>query len=243
MKRIALTAALLAGSLPAWAQTATNAAAPSAPASATMSMTQILGFGGWLMYPLFALSVLGLALIIYFAVVMREEQIMPRAFVTGLRDLLIGSRFVEAQAACRTSKAPIAAILGVALEYRLRTAKPDHKVMSEIAEGEGARQAQTIQDQIMYLADIGGIAPMIGLLGTVIGMLRAFNVVALDLAKAKPMLLAAGVSQALVATVSGLIVAIPAMIAYSYFRGRTSRIISNLESTSANMTSLLSLER
>jgi biopolymer transport protein ExbB len=84
---------------------------------------------------------------------------------------------------------------------------------------------------------------MIGLLGTVMGMLRAFNVVALDLAKAKPMLLAAGVSQALVATVSGLIVAIPAMIAYSYFRGRTAKIVSSLESASADLVSVIARER
>ena len=242
MKRIALTLALLAGSLPTWAQTAADAAASStapAPAATTMSMGQILGFGGWLMYPLFGLSMLGLALIIYFAVVVREEQVLPRRFVTMLRDLLVAGRFVEAQSACRTHSSAIAAIMGVALDYRLRTTKPDHQVMTAIVDGEGSRQAQMIQNQIMYLADIGGIAPMIGLLGTVIGMLRAFNVVALDLAKAKPMLLAGGVSQALITTVAGLLVAIPAMIAYAYFRGRTSRLISDLEKTSADLLTLI----
>jgi biopolymer transport protein ExbB len=71
------------------------------------------------------------------------------------------------------------------------------------------------------------------------GMLKAFNVVALDIAKAKPMLLAAGVSQALITTAAGLIVGIPAMMAYAYFRGRTSKLLSNLETASADLLTLL----
>jgi biopolymer transport protein ExbB len=109
--------------------------------------------------------------------------------------------------------------------------RPDPGLLREIVEGEGGRQATIIQNQTQYLLDIAVIAPMVGLLGTVMGMLKAFNAVALDLAKAKPMLLAGGVSQALITTVAGLIVAIPAMMAYAYFRGRTSRIVSDLESS------------
>jgi biopolymer transport protein ExbB len=76
---------------------------------------------------------------------------------------------------------------------------------------------------------------MIGLLGTVVGMLQAFNAVALDLAKAKPMLLAGGVSLALITTVAGLIVAIPAMIAFAYFRNRASGLVARLEMASTDL--------
>ncbi len=243
MKRLATAAALLAGSLTTWAQTEAPAAAAAAPAGTGKSLRQIIEYGGWLMYPLFALSILGLAMIIYFVVVLREEQILPRRFVASLRDLLAGGRFVEAQSACRNDGSAIASILGVALDYRLRTSKPDHNVLSEIVEGEGARQATLIQNQIQYLVDLSGVAPMIGLLGTVTGMLQAFNAVALDVAKAKPIVLAAGLAQALITTVAGLLIAIPAMIAYAYFRGRTARMIANLETSSADLSSLLILER
>jgi biopolymer transport protein ExbB len=121
----------------------------------------------------------------------------------------------------------------------LRSNKPDPGLLREIVEGEGGRQATIIQNQTMYLLDIAVIAPMVGLLGTVMGMLTAFNTVALDLAKAKPMLLAQGVSQALITTVAGLLVAIPAMMAYAYFRGRTSRLISDLEKQSADLLTLI----
>jgi biopolymer transport protein ExbB len=81
---------------------------------------------------------------------------------------------------------------------------------------------------------------MMGLLGTVFGMMRAFNVVAFDLAKAKPMLLAAGVAEALITTAAGLIIGIPAMMFYAYFRGRTSKLVSDLEVASGQvMTSML----
>jgi biopolymer transport protein ExbB len=73
---------------------------------------------------------------------------------------------------------------------------------------------------------------MLGLLGTVMGMLKAFGSVATDVASAKPVVLAAGVSQAIVTTIFGLLVAIPAMVAYAYFRRRASRQIAALEAAS-----------
>jgi len=82
---------------------------------------------------------------------------------------------------------------------------------------------------------------MVGLLGTVFGMLRAFSAVALDIAKARPMVLAGGVSQALVTTAFGLIVGIPAMVFYAYFRRRASNLVSHLEAASTDvLTALLS---
>lgn len=210
---------------------------PAEPAG--MSWQQIVETGGWLMYVLGAMSVAGLALVLYFLYVLRREQVLPREFLDQVRGLIREGRLVEASHACRTNASAVASILGAALEYVLRSNKPDPGLLREIVEGEGGRQATIIQNQTMYLLDIAVIAPMVGLLGTVMGMLTAFNTVALDLAKAKPMLLAQGVSQALITTVAGLMVAIPAMMAYAYFRGRTSRLISDLEKNSADLLTLI----
>jgi biopolymer transport protein ExbB len=84
---------------------------------------------------------------------------------------------------------------------------------------------------------------MVGLLGTVFGMIHAFNAVALDLTKAKPMLLAAGVGEALVATAAGLIVGIPTMAFYAYFRNRSARLIAGLEVASGQVMNLLLSKR
>ncbi len=214
-------------------------AADAAAAPHSMTVQQIIETGGWLMYVLGAMSIAGLALILYFLMALRREQIVPTALIGNVRGLLREGRLVEAQTACRNDGSAMAGILGAALDYALRSTRPDPGLLREIVEGEGGRQATMIQNQTQYLLDIGVIAPMIGLLGTVMGMLTAFNTVALDLAKAKPMLLAGGVSQALVTTVAGLIVAIPAMIAYAYFRGRTSRLISEMEKQAAEMITLI----
>ncbi len=95
---------------------------------------------------------------------------------------------------------------------------------------EGARIAQRAQAAVDYLADIAAIAPLVGLLGTVLGMFRAFGGIASDVAQgAKPVVLAQGVSQAIVTTIFGLAIAIPALVAYACFRRRAARRIAELE--------------
>lgn len=214
-----------------------DAAGPAVKES--MSFQEIFKAGGWLMYPITAMSFAGLALIVYFLLVLRQEQVVPRKWMAEVRDLLARKQLEEAHQLCDRKPSPIAAITGAALDYA-RVADPlEASLLKEVIEGEGIRQATLLQNQIRYLQDIGAIAPMLGLLGTVIGMLQAFNAVALDIAKAKPMLLAAGVSLALITTVAGLIVAIPAMIAYAYFRNRASGLVARLESASADLLTLL----
>ncbi|MEM7397023.1 MAG: MotA/TolQ/ExbB proton channel family protein, partial [Verrucomicrobiota bacterium] len=133
----------------------------------------------------------------------------------------------------------VAAVGLAALDYTLSVEDADPDMVKELIEGEGNRQAVLLQNQIQYLMDIGVIAPMVGLLGTVIGMLDAFNVVALDFKTVTPQLLAAGVSKALITTAFGLIVGIPAMAFYAFFRGRTSKLLSTLEIASADLLTKL----
>ena len=202
-------------------------------------LAEVLQSGGWPMIVLGGMSIVGLAFVIYFFVVLRREQIIPSRFVAHLGEVLQQGRLDEARGACLSNPSPVAAIARVAMDYQRRTEEPDPAMLKEVIEGEGGRQATLLQNQIQYLLDVGVIAPMVGLLGTVIGMLGAFDAVALDLAKAKPMLLAGGVSQALITTAAGLIVGIPAMAFYSYFRGRTTKLIAQLEMESAELLALL----
>lgn len=242
-KRIMVWLILFAGVAVARAQTddlsGVLGTAAQSVESQSMDWHQIIEAGGWLMYVLGAMSVAGFALIIYFVGVLRREQLIPQRLLDNVRGLIREGRTVEASNACRNDSSALAAILGSALDYVLRANRTDVGLLREIIEGEGGRQATMIQNQTQYLLDLAVIAPMVGLLGTVMGMLKAFNAVALDLAKAKPMLLAQGVSQALITTVAGLFVAIPAMMAYAYFRGRASKLISELEKQSADMLTLI----
>lgn len=95
---------------------------------------------------------------------------------------------------------------------------------------EGGRIADRMMASVDWLADIAAIAPLVGLLGTVLGMFRAFGGIASDVAAgAKPVVLAQGVSQAIVTTIFGLVVAIPALLAHAYFRRRAQRRIAEIE--------------
>jgi biopolymer transport protein ExbB len=113
------------------------------------------------------------------------------------------------------------------------------ELISKVAESEGARQSDLIQGQTQWLLEIATIAPMVGLLGTVMGMLSAFGAVASDLAAAKPTLLAEGVSQAIITTIFGLFVAIPAMMMYAFFRRRAAKLVATLESACAELVAVL----
>lgn len=228
------------GALAAAAQqtgsTAEVAALPALPQLHDMTFAEIFEKGGVLMYPIAVLSIVALALVLYFAVVLRREQLVPSRFVAGLQTLLREGKFTEARVACHGNPSAIAAVMEAAIEYSVRNGgKPDSGLLREIVEGEGARQATLLQNQTQYLNDIGVITPMLGLLGTVWGMLKAFSLVAHDMARAKPLDLADGISLALITTVGGLAVAIPAMGAYFFFRNRAARLIADLEVSAARL--------
>jgi biopolymer transport protein ExbB/TolQ len=101
---------------------------------------------------------------------------------------------------------------------------------SKDSAAEGARIADRLLLQVEWLSDIAAIAPLIGLLGTVLGMFQAFNGIAADVATgAKPIILAQGVSQAIVTTIFGLAIAIPSLVAYAFFRRRAQTRIAEIE--------------
>ena len=97
-------------------------------------------------------------------------------------------------------------------------------------EAEGARIAERVYAAVDWLSDIAAIAPLVGLLGTVLGMFQAFGGIATDVAAgAKPVVLAQGVSQAIVTTIFGLVIAIPSLLMHAIFRRRAARLVAALE--------------
>jgi biopolymer transport protein ExbB len=230
---ILLTIGFLA---PALAQESTSAAA-----EVTMSWQDVLRNGGVIMYVLGFVSILAVAFIVYFFVVLRVSQIAPERLQRDLRETMIGDGLEKARKLCEDRPCPLSAVALAAMDYMRDVGHVDPALLKDVMEGEGSRQSESVQGQTQYLMDIAVVAPMIGLLGTVFGMLRAFGSIAHDFAKAKPVLLAEGVSQALVTTAFGLIVGIPAMMFYAYFRRQSSRMVSDLESASTDLlTALLS---
>ncbi|MDI6774189.1 MAG: MotA/TolQ/ExbB proton channel family protein [Verrucomicrobiota bacterium] len=195
--------------------------------------------GGWIMYALLALSIVALALVVYLFVVLRTGQIVPRPLRRELMEKIRSGALVDAGRACTYRPCPLSSVALAAVEHFRTLPTADPTLLKDVMEGEGARQADSIRGQPQYLLDVAAIAPMVGLFGTVWGMMQAFGAIGLNLERAQPVVLANGVAQALVTTVGGLIIAIPAMLFYAYFRRRAARMVSNLESASTEILTLL----
>lgn len=200
-----------------------------------LPLREVIKSGGSLMYVLGLLSLIGLALVIYFFIVLKPSDMVPLLLMRDVVDHLKTGRFDEAQDLCTAHPCLFSYIAMAGILYARKTTKIDNTTLRDIIEGEGHRRAEAMLGQVQYLLDIAVISPMVGLLGTVIGMLRAFGAVATDIARAKPVSLAAGVSQALITTIFGLIIAIPAMCFYAYFRRKASAIVSHVESAAVEV--------
>ena len=212
--------------------------------SQQVSLMEMLGRGGVVMIILGVMSVVGLALVIYFFFVLRRTQVVPTLLREDVLDKLEAGEWADARSACGYRPCAFSEVAVSAIDYaRSGNGTPDPALLKDVIEGEGGRQALIIQGQTQYLFDLAVLSPMVGLLGTVFGMIHAFNAVALDLTKAKPMLLAAGVGEALVATAAGLVVGIPAMAFYAVFRNRSARLIAELEVASGQVMNILLTKR
>jgi len=210
--------------------------------SQKVSLMEMLSRGGVVMVALGVMSIVALALVIYFFFILRRNQVVPQMLRDDVLDKLEAGELADARSACGYKPCAFSEVTVAAIDYA-RTGDISPALMKDVVESEGGRQALIIQGQTQYLFDLAVLSPMVGLLGTVFGMIHAFNAVALDLTKAKPMLLAAGVGEALVATAAGLIVGIPAMAFYAYFRNRAARIIAELEVTSGQVVNILLSKR
>lgn len=204
-----------------------------------ISLLEIAISGGPVMIPLAALSVLAVMLILIYLVTLRRGAVATARFMQTAEALLRKKDYLGLLAVSNRHNEATSQIMQRALEFLAAHPRATLAEVREIAQAEGSRFAGTLNQQITYLADIGTIAPMLGLFGTVLGMIKSFTVVASDIAASRPMLLAQGVSEALVTTAAGLMVGIPAMIAYSYFRGRVQARISELEAATTQLMALL----
>ncbi|MEG2724650.1 MAG: MotA/TolQ/ExbB proton channel family protein, partial [Kiritimatiellia bacterium] len=165
--------------------------------------------------------------------------VVPNRLRRDLPKYLASDDPSEARRLCEDVPSPLSSVVLSTLDAVRNAPRADVTMIAKVAESEGARQSDLIQGQTQWLLDIATIAPMVGLLGTVIGMLQAFGAVATDVAAAKPTLLAEGVSKAIVTTIFGLIIAIPMMVFYAYFRRRASKLVAELEGACAELIAVL----
>jgi biopolymer transport protein ExbB len=196
------------------------------------SLWQVILSGGPVMYPLAAMSVLALMLILVYLFSMRRGTVVSGRYMQAADALIRKKDYLGLLAVSNRHDEAIAGLMERALHFLTQNPTASIAEAREIAQAEGIRLAGLWNQRISYLADVGTIAPMLGLFGTVLGMIKSFSVVASDIAASRPMMLAEGVAEALVTTAAGLLIGIPAMAAYAFFRGRVQGMISDLESAS-----------
>ncbi len=187
------------------------------------------------MWVLAGLSVLALTLMLYLLVAHRRNALAPRELVSDVMSRMVAKDLGEARRLCERRPCAYSTIALAALDV-MRGDKVCVEQISTAVETAGSHVAERLQGTVDYLCDVAAIAPLVGLLGTVLGMFQAFGGIANDLAAAaRPVVLAQGVSQAIVTTVFGLVVAIPCLAAYAFLRRRTSRRIGELETLAVEL--------
>jgi len=244
MKRIVPFFVALLSSATLFAQEST--VIPGLPAKAvapTTTLWNLVESGGWAMIPLGIMSVITIMLVLVYLFTLRRSSIVSGQFMSTADVLLKKRDYLGLLAISSRHSEAIARIIHRTLDFTTKNPTAELSVVREIAETEGATQAASLQHRIVYLADIGMLAPMLGLLGTVIGIIKSFGILASKSTaeSSRNTLLAGGVSEALVSTASGLILGITAMAFYALFRGRVQSLISDLEIASTHVISLLTL--
>ena len=227
------SAALLCGVLTASAQETTEAAAVN-----QTKFLEIVAAGGVMMYPLALISVAGVVLVLLYLLTIRRNAVVSDRFMNNAEAMIRKRDYLGLVAYCHRQNESMARVTQKTLDFFTKYPGASFGDVREVAEAEGSRQAGLLSSRITYLADIGSIAPMVGLLGTVLGMIKSFLQIS-EFAGVKQMELAAGVSEALITTAAGLSIGIPALVFYSLFRGRVQKYIAELEAASTHLMALL----
>jgi biopolymer transport protein ExbB len=199
--------------------------------------------GGWAMIPLGVLSVLTGMLVLVYLFTLRRGSIVSVHYMNTADVLLKKRDYLGLLAISNRHSEAVARVVRRTLDFLTKNPNATYEVVREIAETEGQGHAAVLQHRTTYLADIGTLAPMVGLLGTVVGIIQSFGVLGSNQAgtASRDLLLASGVSEALVATATGLIIGIVAMGFHSLFRNRVQRLISDLEIATAHILALVAI--
>ena len=211
--------------------------------SDAMSLGDVIETGGLTMKIIIALSVLATFLVIFFLLTLRTGVLFPAAFIRDAEDAAEEGDIEALQTICEANDSAAARIIGSAAEQIAGEQRQDYMIVRDALEDEGARQSGVLWQRLQYLMDIAVVAPMVGLLGTVLGMLEAFGRVQVEVTEVKTLALARGVTKALITTAGGLAVGIAAMILYALFRGRVNKLIAGMESACSRVLRRLMSKR
>ena len=200
-------------------------------------MIALIEAAGWPIWPLIIASILSLAIIFERAFTLRRNQISPPSLLEQTLDVLRKKGASAAHLRELAEGSP----LGLILSAGIRNSNTSRDVMKESLEEAGRAVAHDLARYLTTLGTIASVAPLLGLLGTVIGMVEIFG--SQTPSGGNPAVLAHGISVALYNTAFGLMVAIPSMISYRYYRGKVDALLVEMEQQALTLVELLHGER
>lgn len=215
--------------------------ASSNPTSIPLNnLLSIIRQGGVLMFPIMGCSFVLVAFVFERSLFLRRSKVAPRLFVRGVIEQIEQQQLDrdEAIALCTENGSPIAQIFSGTLKKWGRPAVEVEQAMMDA----GERVTPQLRKYLRLFSTISNVTPLLGLLGTVLGMIEAFNSIAQGDAMGRPELLAGGIGQALLTTAAGLVVAIPAYSAYAFFVGRADKLIIEMDVMAQQVVELISAE-
>lgn len=187
------------------------------------------------MWAILLSSIIGLGVVIDRYIVLRKAKINIPAFMVRIRGLLKKKDISGAVSYCMEEKSPVANIIRKGLKkYKL-----GHERVKESIENAGRQEITKLEKGLSILASVAGIAPLLGFLGTVTGMIQAFMTIESLQGSANPSDLAGGIWEALVTTAFGLIVGIPALAFYNYFLSAVKKLVGDMEAVANDVVDII----
>jgi biopolymer transport protein ExbB len=199
---------------------------------------ELVAAGGWLMAPIIACSIIAFAIIAERLWTLRIKRVIPRQLVAQVWDQAKEKKLDVERLQDLRSGSPLGRILAAGLMNR--TSSRD--IMKEAIEDTGRHVVHELERYINTLGTIAAISPLLGLLGTVIGMIKVFSAITTQ-GVGNPSALAGGISEALITTAAGMVVAIPTLMAYRYFRGKVNMLVIRMEQQALRMVEVLHGQR
>lgn len=200
-----------------------------------MDLLSIFLKGGWIMYFILICSIIALAVIIEKFIVLRKAKVNVPAFLIKIRAMLKKKDIEGAINFCMQDRTPVSNIV----RKGLKKFRFGHQRVVEAIESAGRQEIGKLEKGLSILATISGIAPLLGFLGTVTGMISAFMKIQELQGSANPADLAGGIWEALITTAFGLIVGIPALAFYNYFVSAINKLVMDIELITNDIIDLL----
>lgn len=201
-------------------------------------MLELFKAGGWIIWPLVFCSVIAIAIIIERFLVLQAKRISPPELITQIWQWLRFNQVDNKRIRALQENSPLGRVLAAGLNNRHLS----RAITRESIEDVGRHVTAQLERNLTTLGTIAAIAPLLGLLGTVIGMIKVFAVITTE-GVGNPETLADGISQALITTAVGLLVAIPSLIFYRYFRGKIGSLVVDMEEQAMKLVDILHSDR